>query len=143
MAGVDAPTMHLLVSSARVGRLGTVAADGAPHLVPVCFSVVADVAYSAVDHKPKRSPRLRRIANVQATGYACLLVDEYDDDWSRLWWVRLDGHGRLVEDAREKSAALAALVGKYPQYAEQPPAGPVLALDITRYSGWTADQRLV
>ena len=91
--------MRGFVSAAPVGRLATVGADGAPHVVPVCFVLVADTAYSAVDDKPKRSRRLRRLANIEATGRACLLVDEYDDDWSRLRWVRLDGHGRLVEDA--------------------------------------------
>lgn len=130
--------MRTLAASARVGRLGTVAADGTPHLVPVCFALVGDVAYSAVDHKPKRDQRLRRLANVQATGHACLLLDEYDEDWSRLWWVRLDGRGRLVDDTTERSAALRALVDKYPQYTDRRPDGQVLAVDITRWSGWSA-----
>jgi len=130
--------MRALAASARVGYLGTVAANGTPHVVPVCFALLCDVAYSSVDHKPKRSPRLRRIANVRATGRACLLVDEYDDDWSRLWWVRLDGHGRIVEDSREEAAALTALAQKYPQYTKHPPNGPVLAVEVTRLSGWAA-----
>lgn len=130
--------MRRLVDSARVAHLGTVGTDGTPHVVPVCFTQVDDVAYSAVDHKPKRSRQLRRLANVRATGRACLLIDEYDEDWSRLWWVRLDGHGRIVDDAREQADALAALVEKYPQYDRQPPHGPVLALDATRWSGWSA-----
>lgn len=131
--------MRALAASARVGRLGTVAAEGTPHLVPICFALVVDVAYSAVDHKPKRGLRLRRLANVQATGHACLLLDEYDEDWSRLWWVRLDGRGRLVGDTTaERSAAVDALVEKYPQYAERRPDGQVLAVDITAWSGWSA-----
>ena len=130
--------MRALAASARVGYLGTVAANGTPHVVPVCFALLCDVAYSSVDHKPKRSPHLRRIANVRATGRACLLVDEYDDDWSRLWWVRLDGHGRIVEDSREEAAALTALAQKYPQYTKHPPNGPVLAVEVTRLSGWAA-----
>jgi PPOX class probable F420-dependent enzyme len=136
---VDAATVRTLAASARVGYLGTVAANGTPHVVPVCFALLGDVAYSTVDHKPKRSPRLRRIANVQATGHACLLVDEYDEDWSRLWWVRLDGHGRVVKDSREQDTALTALTQKYPQYTQQPPNGPVLALEVTRFSGWAAE----
>ena len=121
-----------------MGRLATVGEDGRPHLVPVCFALYGDVLYSAVDHKPKRSTRLRRIANIEATGNACLLVDAYSEDWSRLWWVRLDGRGRVVADAAEAALAGRTLVGKYEQYAQRPPAGPVVALDVTRWSGWSA-----
>jgi PPOX class probable F420-dependent enzyme len=117
-----------------------VSADGRPHLVPVCFVLLGGLrgtVYIAVDHKPKRSTRLRRIANIEATGRACLLVDHYSEDWSQLWWVRLDGGGRVVEDPAEVGRAIAALAGKYAQYAERRPAGPVLALDITAESSWS------
>ncbi len=130
--------MSQRVASARVGRLATVSADGRPHVVPVCFVLSGDVVYTAVDHKPKRSSRLRRIANVEATGHACLLVDEYRDDWSELWWVRLDGSGRVVEDPLEAARAVTALVGKYAQYAARTPTGPVLAVDVVGWSGWSA-----
>jgi PPOX class probable F420-dependent enzyme len=135
---MDEPEMRRLVAQARVGRLGTVGTDGQPHLVPVCFVLLGDTAYSAVDHKPKRSARLRRLANIEATGHACLLVDHYAEDWSRLYWVRLDGRGRVVADPAEATRAVAALVGKYPQYAGHAPTGPVLALDVTRWAGWSA-----
>jgi PPOX class probable F420-dependent enzyme len=136
---MDAQTMRRLAAGSRMGHLATVSADGAPHVVPVCFALVGEVAYLAVDHKPKTTTRLRRVANIEATGHACLLVDEYDDrDWSKLWWVRLDGSGRVVDDEVEQAAALAALVDKYAQYAEQPPSGPVVALDVARFSGWSA-----
>jgi PPOX class probable F420-dependent enzyme len=126
-----------------VGRLATVGADGIPHLVPVCFALrsdgpAGDAVYSAVDHKPKRSTRLRRLANVESTGRVCLLVDEYADDWARLWWVRLDGRGRVVRDADEVARAVDALRDKYPQYAGRPPTGPVLAVDIQRWVSWSA-----
>ena len=88
--------------------------------MPVCFALGRDTVYSAVDHKPKRSRHLRRIANIEATGSACLLVDAYDEDWTRLWWVRLDGRGRVVADRAESERALAALVAKYPQYGDLP-----------------------
>jgi PPOX class probable F420-dependent enzyme len=131
--------MRRLVASSRVGHLATADADGMPHVVPVCFALQGEVVYSAVDHKPKRGPRLRRVANIESTGRACLLVDAYDDaDWSRLWWVRLDGRARVVQAAPERSAALAALTRRYAQYAERPPTGPVLALDVTRWSGWSS-----
>ncbi|MDZ5443484.1 TIGR03668 family PPOX class F420-dependent oxidoreductase [Micromonospora sp. 4G57] len=126
------------VGSARVARLATVGDDGRPHLVPVCFVLLGDVVYHAVDEKPKRHRRLRRLENIQATGYVCLLIDEYDEDWSRLWWVRLDGQGRLVADRAEEAAARAALADKYPQYVRQPPAGPVVAMRVTGWSAWSA-----
>ncbi|MEO3778009.1 TIGR03668 family PPOX class F420-dependent oxidoreductase [Micromonospora sp. B11E3] len=126
------------VASARVARLATVGADGCPHLVAVCFALLGDVAYHTVDHKPKRHRRLRRLENIRATGRACLLVDCYDEDWSKLWWVRLDGHGRIVDDPAEEDAARAALVAKYPQYVNRPPDGPVVAVAVTRWSAWSA-----
>lgn len=130
--------LRRLVESARVGRLATVGANGRPHSVPVCFALLGDVAYHAVDHKPKRGTRLRRIANIEATRRACLLVDHYAEDWSALWWVRLDGTGRVVTDAAEAARAITALTNKYPQYVERPPDGPVVALDVSRWSGWSA-----
>lgn len=126
------------VGAARAARLATVDPDGRPHLVPVCFVLLGDVVYHAVDEKPKRHRRLRRLENIQATGRACLLIDEYDEDWSKLWWVRLDGHGRLVDDPAEEAAARTALAAKYPQYVERPPGGPVVAVAVTRWSAWSA-----
>lgn len=130
--------MRRLVDTARVARLATVDAAGDPHLVPVCFALLGDTAYSAVDAKPKRTTQLRRVANLRATGRCCLLVDRYSDDWSALWWVRLDGTGRIVDDPDETARALAALTARYPQYVAAPPGGPVLAVDVTRWTGWTA-----
>jgi PPOX class probable F420-dependent enzyme len=135
---VDHEAMRGLLAGAPVGRLATVSADGLPHAVPACFVLVGDVVYTAVDHKPKRSQRLRRIENIRATAAACLLVDFYAEDWSRLWWVRLDGTGRVVTDGTERTTAITALRAKYPQYAQRPPDGPVLALDVRRWSGWSA-----
>jgi PPOX class probable F420-dependent enzyme len=139
---VDVQDMRARVERARVAHLTTVAADGRPHIVPVCFVLSGEIAYSAVDHKPKRGPRLRRMVNIEATGHACLLVDRYGEDWSELWWVRLDGRGRVVADPVEAARAIRALVGKYQQYAGRPPAGPVLAVDIARWSSWSADDPL-
>jgi PPOX class probable F420-dependent enzyme len=135
---VDPQGQRRLVESARVARLGTVSDDGLPHVVPVCFVLLGDVVYSAVDDKPKRGTRLRRLANIEATRRACLLVDEYREDWSALWWVRLDGEGRLVDDPAEAARARVALTVKYPQYADRPPRGPVLAVAVTRWSAWSA-----
>lgn len=133
--------MRAAVTTARVARLATVRADGRPHVVPVCFVLLGDVVYSAVDHKPKRGPRLARLANVGANPVASLLVDHYGEDWSTLWWVRLDGHAAVVPDRAEAAAAIAALVAKYAQYAAHPPDGPVLALTVDSWTGWSAAPR--
>jgi PPOX class probable F420-dependent enzyme len=124
--------------TAAVARLATVRSDGAPHIVPVCFAVAAGTIYTAVDGKPKRTPDLARLANIAAEPRVALLADHYDDDWTRLWWVRVDGTARRVTDAGERERALAALRTAYRQYAETPPRGAVLAVDPLRFSGWSA-----
>ena len=126
-------------AAARVARLATADAEGRPHLVPVCFAVSGDTVYVAVDAKPKRTLRLKRLANLAANPAAALLADHYDDeDWSRLWWVRADGTARILEDGEERARALALLAERYRQYAETPPPGPVIAIDVSRWSGWSA-----
>jgi PPOX class probable F420-dependent enzyme len=139
---MNKPVMRTLVEKARVGHLATVSAEGRPHIVPVCFALLGEVIYSAVDHKPKRGLRLQRMINIQATGYASLLVDAYHEDWSKLWWVRLDGPARMVLEPDEAATAVMALVNKYRQYALQVPAGPVLAIDTQQWRGWSATQDL-
>jgi PPOX class probable F420-dependent enzyme len=119
---------------ARVARLATVDATGRPHVVPVCFAIVGDTLYTAVDEKPKRTRRLQRLANIEANPVVEVLIDHYEDDWSRLRWVRLRGTARIVEDPH----AVELLAAKYPQYREQPPAGPVIAVTIEERSEWTA-----
>ncbi|GIF95860.1 TIGR03668 family PPOX class F420-dependent oxidoreductase [Catellatospora citrea] len=129
-------------ATARVARLATVGPSGAPHLVPVVFALAGDTVYSAVDRKPKRTLALRRLANVAADPRVCLLADHYDDDWSALWWVRADGAARVLAAADPEAAtALALLAERYPQYVTQPPPGPVLAVDVARWTGWTAAGR--
>ena len=124
--------------AAPVARLATVDTEGRPHLVPCCFAVAGDVAYSVVDHKPKRSPALRRLDNIRGNPSVCLLVDHYEDDWSRLWWVRFDGLARVLSDGPEHAAALALLGAKYRQYRTTPPSGAVVAVDITACRTWSA-----
>jgi PPOX class probable F420-dependent enzyme len=143
MPSLDREQLRRLVTAARVARLSTVDGAGRPHMVPVCFVLTEhpDRVYLAVDHKPKRGTELRRTANLRATGHACLLVDRYDEDWSQLWWVRLDGHGREVSDPVEAEQAIDALAAKYPQYRAERPDGPVLRIDIDGYRGWTATAR--
>jgi PPOX class probable F420-dependent enzyme len=124
----------------RHAYLATASAAGTPHVVPITFAVAADVVYSAVDAKPKRSTRLRRIANIEANPRVSVLVDAWDEDWTRLWWVRADGRARLVEPASERAAATTALRAKYAQYADHALDGPVIAIDVDRVTGWAAEQ---
>jgi PPOX class probable F420-dependent enzyme len=135
---MDEARMRQLVASARVGRLATLAAGGRLHLVPICFALDGDVLYSAVDEKPKRSRRLQRIENVRAHPEVAVLVDHYAEDWSRLWWVRLRGRGRVVEHGSELELALGLLTEKYEQYRNQPPGAPVLAIEVEEWRGWSA-----
>ncbi|WP_420120951.1 TIGR03668 family PPOX class F420-dependent oxidoreductase [Nakamurella sp.] len=124
-----------------VARLATVDGSGAPHLVPVTFACVArdgvDRLVFAVDHKPKTTTRLRRLDNIAANPAVCFLVDEYDDDWARLWWVRADARAEVL-DGGLRDAALAALTGRYRQYRERVPDGPVVGARVVRWTGWAA-----
>jgi PPOX class probable F420-dependent enzyme len=127
-------------ASARVARLASAGADGRPHIVPVVFALDGDTIVHAVDGKPKRTRALRRLANIAANPHVALLADEYDDgDWERLWWVRADGVARVLEPSDDEARrALALLVARYAQYRDAPPAGPVVAVDVMRWSGWSA-----
>ena len=120
---------------ARVARLATVDETGAPHLVPIVFAVLGERIYSAVDAKPKRHNRLRRLANIAHEPRVSVLVDHYDEDWTLLWWVRADGVARAADADAE---ALAALTAKYPQYRATPPPGPFLTIEVRRWSAWSA-----
>jgi PPOX class probable F420-dependent enzyme len=125
-----------LFASARVARLATVGAGGAPHLVPIVFAVTGDVIHTAVDAKPKRGPHLRRLANIAANPRVSVLADHYDDeDWSALWWVRADGTARVLDAS---PAGLAALTARYEQYRTTPPPGPFVEITVDRWSSWTA-----
>lgn len=121
---------------ARVARLGTVTPSGEPHLVPVVFAVDGGTAWTAVDGKPKRSARLRRLANVAANPRVSLLVDHYDEDWRRLWWVRADGVAGVHAAA---PGGLAALCDKYEQYRTGPPPGPFIEVTLTGWRWWSAE----
>jgi PPOX class probable F420-dependent enzyme len=126
------------LTEARVARLATTDPDGRPHLVPIVFALDGDTLYSAVDNKPKRSKRLRRIGNARARPDVTILVDHYDDDWTRLWWIRLRGRARVLDEGKERERALELLRAKYEQYRDDPPDGPVLAVDINEVREWEA-----
>ena len=136
-----------------MARLATVGSDGGPHLVPIVFVLLDDVVWSAVDGKPKSTRALRRLANIRSDPRVSLLVDHYGDDWSQLWWVRLDGLARVVDlhapqdrdsdealDAATVATALtalAALTEKYEQYRSDPPVGPLVRITATRWVSWS------
>jgi PPOX class probable F420-dependent enzyme len=126
------------LTEARVARLATTDPNGRPHLVPIVFAIDGDTLYSAVDRKPKRSRTLRRIENARARPDVTILVDHYEDDWSSLWWIRLRGQARVLDEGEERERALALLREKYEQYRSEPPDGPVLAVDITEVRDWKA-----
>lgn len=122
-------------TDAPVARLATADAGAVPHVVPVTFAVDGDAIVFAVDHKPKTTTALRRLGNIAANPAVSVLVDHYENDWARLWWARADGHAQVHA---EDPPAVALLAAKYPAYAERPPAGPVVRIDVSRWSGWSA-----
>ncbi|MCH6163715.1 TIGR03668 family PPOX class F420-dependent oxidoreductase [Streptomyces marispadix] len=135
-------------AAARSATLGTADADGSPHLVPVTFALAGesgDTVVFAVDHKPKRSQRLKRLANIAANPAVTLLADAYDEDWERLWWARADGTARVMAPPEHSAASarhvglLVSLVLKYrEQYGPRPPRGPVVEITVDRWTGWRA-----
>jgi PPOX class probable F420-dependent enzyme len=128
------------VLSARVARLATINPDGSPHLVPTVFVIHGETLYTAVDAKPKSSRRLRRIENARARPEVTVLVDHYEDDWSQLWWVRLDGQARVLDAGDEAELALRLLVEKYEQYRSEGAGLPALAVDIQNWRGWAPER---
>ncbi|WP_019634293.1 TIGR03668 family PPOX class F420-dependent oxidoreductase [Actinomadura atramentaria] len=125
-------------AAAPVVRLATVGEDGRPRIVPVVFALRRDVLVTAVDHKPKRTRELRRLADVRANPRVSLLADRYDDDWERLWWVRADGAARVVTEPAATAEPLRLLAERYPQYRDRPPEGPVIAVTVESWTGWAA-----
>jgi PPOX class probable F420-dependent enzyme len=140
---LDAGAARRLFAGSAVARLATVTPAGHPHIVPVTFVLDSrpgqgDWVYTAVDHKPKSTARLQRLRNIQAHPRVALLADHYADDWTQLWWVRADGEAAVLGAAAGAAGPLRLLAARYPQYAAQPPAGPVIAVRVDRWSGWAA-----
>lgn len=118
--------------------LATTGADGAPHLVPVVFDLTGDEVAVVVDHKPKRSTRLRRLRNISENPRVALLAEEYSPEWDALWWVRADGTAEVVVDGPRRDDAVRRLQQRYPQYRQVPPTGPVILTTVHRWTGWAA-----
>jgi PPOX class probable F420-dependent enzyme len=128
------------LETVRVARLATIDAQQAPHAIPICFCFDGSVFYSAIDRKPKRvsADRLARLKNIAQTPQVALLLDYYDEDWTRLWYVLVRGKAVLVSAEGERLQAIGRLRAKYPQYA----AGmlsddaPILRITPERITSW-------
>jgi len=101
------------------------------------FALDGDVLYFAVDAKPKTTTNLKRLRNIVANPTVSVLVDQYEDDWKKLWWVRADGTARMVTDSAEARRATELLAHRYAQYRSSRPEGPVVAIHIDRLTGWS------
>ena len=128
-----------LMEGERVARLATCAARG-PHLVPIVFALDGDRIVSAVDHKPKRTTRLKRLANIVANPAVSLLADHYSEEWDQLWWVRADGIATISEAGASYHRALDALAYRYEQYRRRRPEGPVIEVTVQRWTGWRSSR---
>ena len=128
----------------RLGHLATTAPDGAPHVVPVCYALDDEALYFVADAKPKRRPAraLQRLANLRANPRAALVVDDWDEDWTRLAWVLVRGPAQFVEDRALHAAALARLRTRYPQYRamplDDPAAHPIVRVVPEQIRSWRA-----
>ena len=126
-----------LLAESKVARLATVSDEGRPHIVPFVFALDGDTLYFAVDAKPKTTTNLKRLKNIAFNPAVSVLVDHFEDDWSKLWWVRADGTARVITDESDAQRATELLVTKYAQYRTARPAGPVVAIQIDRITGWS------
>jgi len=120
-----------------VARLATVTAEAGAHVVPCCFAILnGGTIVSAVDGKPKSTTALKRLANIEQHRNVSLVVDHYADDWSELWWVRVDGNARVIASGKNYELALDALANKYSQYRDHRPQGPVIAIEPLAWRSW-------
>lgn len=128
------------VARARTATLGTIAEDGRPRLVPICFVLDGDVLFTPIDEKPKQTadPRsLARIRDIERRADVAVLVDRWDEDWNRLAWLRIDGLASIAEDPADRALAIAALRAKYPQYAAHDlEHRPLIRISIERVRSW-------
>lgn len=145
-SGLPDGSLRDRITASRIGRMATVRSDGTPHVVPITFAISNETLVTVIDAKPKRTTKLQRLRNLRTNPAVSVIVDHYDDNWSALWWIRIDGLARVVEgdvlagDAPERNAAIAALVAKYPQYRATAPGGPVIIVQPTCWTAWSATE---
>lgn len=121
-----------------MARLATVRTDGRPHQVPVVFACAGELVYLPVDGKPKSGKSLLRLRNIATEPRVSLLADHYAEDWSALWWVRVDGHAQTCEDTATVTGAHELLRAKYPQYASVTLEPVVIEVRVQRVASWSA-----
>ena len=138
--------------TAVVARLATIGTGGRPHLVPVTFALDGDRIYTVVDAKPKTTANLRRLRNIAADPRVTVLADHYEDDWDQLWWARADGVAAILGGPAQPpgqppgpagrradtAGPLALLAARYPRYRADPPPGPLIRIQVERWTGWVA-----
>lgn len=125
------------LAAARVGVLGTIDADGAPHLVPFVFALYEPGRLvSVVDHKPKSTKRLQRLVHIERDPRVTVLAHQYEEDWARLWWICVTGEGVVIDRAPEE--ATRALIDKYRPYQAERPTGPWILIEGASIRSWSA-----
>jgi PPOX class probable F420-dependent enzyme len=127
------------LAAQRVAHLATADAAGRPHVVPICYALSGNTVYFTVDEKPKKKPgaRLKRLSNLRENPMAALVVDRYDEDWSRLGWVMVQGRAEVLASGPEHDLAQASLRVRYPQLAAMRIEGlPVVAIRVDHASSW-------
>lgn len=141
MPQLSSPQSDLL-AAARIGHLATSDAAGVPHVIPVCYAFDGRAVYSALDQKPKRTSvtRLRRVRNLETNSKVALVVDHYEEDWGRLWYLLVTGDAELLWGGEEQAVAVALLREKYPQYrAMAIDQNPVIKIVPSRVVFWCSD----
>jgi PPOX class probable F420-dependent enzyme len=144
MAKLERAAIERILASWPSARLATLAADGRPELVPIVFAASGGALWSPIDGKAKRGAELARVRNIRRDTRVCMLLDHYDADWSKLWWLRIDGQAQVVAaDSVEARAAADALRAKYPAYAggDTPLFSGVptlIRIEVERSVGWSA-----
>jgi PPOX class probable F420-dependent enzyme len=128
-----------LFAGERVARLATIG-PGGPRIVPITFALVSDHIVTAIDDKPKTTTRLRRLTDIANNPRVAVLADHYEDAWDRLWWVRADGVAEVFHSGPIMDDALDELAVRYRQYRDERPDGPVIAIAVTQWSGWAAEE---
>ncbi len=128
-----------LLAHAPVGRLATADANGLPHVIPVCYALMDGMIYSVLDQKPKRATftRLRRVRNILVNPRVSLVVDHYEANWERLWYILISGHAELLEEGEERPSAIQVLREKYAQYrAMNLDPNPVIKITPSHVVSW-------
>ncbi len=135
---MDAGEARSRLSDARSAVLATADEMGAPHLVPITFVLEGEIVYTAVDGKPKRPGKLRRHENIRAEPRVCLIAEHWDEDWSLLWWVRVDGLAQVIASNSAVQHVVELMRHKYDQYNTVPIGGPVIEIAVHTWRGWAS-----